>query len=309
MIPSPVVLINDQNQTDGYNAPSGSLVTIMLASSAGVSNWSLTCIGTDDLLSVDTINAGLTINHSTNTATFTAPIADGYDGYALLFESIINNGVDINEIEQNNYSTTFTVYILNNQGLRLSAQNETLEGNQLFGWTVKYNQLIRDANPGNPGIQGATGATGATGGTGPIGPYGTFNTNFCTATIAPQTYSNPSGLDPQQSLVFSSFYTNNSSFFTNPGGLSSGTISINNISGIFGIFWSQQVSNTNNGQLEYTYNGTGGLPVPNQNIGLCFVSIFDVGGIVEIILQAQVVYNIDTVTTLPYSFITIYQIH
>ena len=146
--PSPLVLINATPQVNGVDVDKNSTVTVALASSAGVYAWDVTCIGTDDDSTVAAVNATLAINHSNNTATFTSP--DGY-GRALIFQSTVNNGVDINGVVQASYVTTFGVYILSDPlQLRVGAQNETNEGDVTFGWLTKFNDIIR-TTPFNTG--------------------------------------------------------------------------------------------------------------------------------------------------------------
>ena len=144
--PSPLVLINSQSQLpNGVDVADGSTVTLALASSQGVYAWSVTCIGTDDGNSVAAVNATLVVNPSNFTAIFTAPhSADGY-GAALVFKSVVNSGIDINGIAAPYLATTFGVYVdsFNVIGLRLGAQNETVEGNAEFGWLTKFNAGLR----------------------------------------------------------------------------------------------------------------------------------------------------------------------
>jgi flagellin-like hook-associated protein FlgL len=140
--PSPLVLINGSPQANGINVARGSTVTVTLASNAGVYAWDLVCIGTDELSSVSTVNASVNINHAINSATFTMP--DGY-GSAVIFRSVVNNGVDINGVVQTNYSTTFGVYVVGTDGTtRVGAQNETIEGDASFGWVSKFNPFLRN---------------------------------------------------------------------------------------------------------------------------------------------------------------------
>jgi hypothetical protein len=82
----------------------------------------------------------LTIDQITKTATFVAPIL----GNALIFQSVVNFGVDLQETPQPSYTTTFGVYVLTTSGFRVSAAGETIEGDLNFGWTSKFNNLIRN---------------------------------------------------------------------------------------------------------------------------------------------------------------------
>ncbi len=143
--PSPLVLINSQSQLpNGVDVLDGSTVTIALASAQGVYAWNVECIGTDDGNTTAAVNATLVVNAANFTATFTAPTSpDGY-GCALIFKSVVNNGFDINGLSQAYLTTTFGVYVpafVN--GVRLGAQNETIEGNAVYGWLSKLNQAIR----------------------------------------------------------------------------------------------------------------------------------------------------------------------
>ncbi len=150
LTPSPLVLINATPQINGVNVDVGSTVTVTLASNAGVYAWDVFCIGTDELTDSATINATVSINHSNNTATFTAP---NYNGSALVFKSIVNNGMDINGVVQPDYVTTFGVYTLvamfDVDGYvdgyyRVGAVNETTEGDANYGWVSKFNPFIRN---------------------------------------------------------------------------------------------------------------------------------------------------------------------
>lgn len=138
---SPLVLIDGYTQLNGINVVAGSEVLIALLSTTGVTTWDVTCIGTDDLNTTTVINNNLIINQATKTATFTAPSTNGA---ALIFNSIINNGLDINGISDPNLSTTFGVYVLTSSNFRVGAQNETIEGNATYGWLTKFNQLVRN---------------------------------------------------------------------------------------------------------------------------------------------------------------------
>jgi hypothetical protein len=178
MMPSPLVLINGSSQVNGQNVGSGSTVTVALASSSGVSSWTLACIGTDDLNSVAAVNATIVINNATFVATYTQPTGT----CGVLMQSRVNNGVDITGAVQSSYTTTFATYVPN-AGLRVGRQNETTEGDSIFGWLTKINPIIRNGGggagttgptgPAGPqGVQGSPGVTGSAGGTGPTGPKG-----------------------------------------------------------------------------------------------------------------------------------------
>jgi hypothetical protein len=139
-LPSPLVLVNSVSQLPvGVNVTGGSTVTVALASSQGVYAWNLTCTGTDDQNVAASVNATIVINQAAKTATFTAP--SNARGSALIFRSQVNNGIDINGLQQPYLTTTFGVYVLTPQFLRLAAQNETVEGDITYGWLSKFNGL------------------------------------------------------------------------------------------------------------------------------------------------------------------------
>lgn len=138
---SPACTVNASSSLNGVNVTAASGVTIALADVGGVSQWSLTCIGVDDTNVAATITAGLAINQTNKTATFTAPAA----GSALVFQSVVNNGKDINGNVVPAYTTTFGIYVLSAGGFRVGAINETTEGDSVYGWTSKFNALLRGA--------------------------------------------------------------------------------------------------------------------------------------------------------------------
>ena len=161
---SPFCTINGSPTVNGVNVAAGSTVTVALASTAGVGPWTLSCVSTDDLSSAAAINATLTINPATQTATFTAPT--GGNGAALIFLSQVNGGMTNGSVDPTQ-TTTFGVFVLTSSGQRLCAFNETLEGNLAYGWVTKVNSVVRAG-----GIEGAIGPTGPTGPVGPIGQNG-----------------------------------------------------------------------------------------------------------------------------------------
>lgn len=130
--------------TNGVNVTSGNVITIRLASVTDVNTWSLTCVGTDDGTSTTAINALLTVDNATKTATFTMPASAS--GRALMFQSRINGGVDVNGTSQSTYTTTFGVYVLTSSSLRLLAYNETTEGSASYGWVKTLNEKIRQTS-------------------------------------------------------------------------------------------------------------------------------------------------------------------
>lgn len=129
--------------TNGVNVTPANVITVALASTAGVGVWTLSVYGRDELVSPPAI----TINSTNKTATFTAPAA----GSALILKSVVGAsslGYDINGVVQPSYTTTLGVYTLIN-GLRVGAINETTEGNSTAGWVSKVNTLIRTPPSGS----------------------------------------------------------------------------------------------------------------------------------------------------------------
>jgi len=144
---SPICTVNGSTTGNGVNVAKNSTVTIAIADTAGVKNWSLQCLSTDDHLVATNISAGLSINTTTKVATFTSPNVS--DGAALIFESKVNGGLDINGRVDESLTTRFGVFVLTDTGnLRVGAFDETVEGSASFGWTAKFNDGIRAAAAG-----------------------------------------------------------------------------------------------------------------------------------------------------------------
>jgi hypothetical protein len=149
---SPICEVKDgagayASTTDGVDVTPTNTVTIRLASQAGVDSWSISCVYTDDTSDADAINAALVVDPITKTATFTAPAV----GKALIFQSRVNGGVDVNGRSQASYTATFGIFTLTAEGRRVLAMNETLESNADFGWIVDVNALIRNPSGGGGG--------------------------------------------------------------------------------------------------------------------------------------------------------------
>ena len=138
--PSPICTANATSTLNGVNVTAASTVTIALVDTAGVKQWSLSCINTDDLLSAATVTAGLAIDSVAKTATFTAPAA----GSALIFKSVVNNGKDANGAVDPTLTTTFGAYVLTTSGYRTAAFDEKTEGSAAFGWITKINAVVRN---------------------------------------------------------------------------------------------------------------------------------------------------------------------
>ena len=169
---SPLCLINNIPQENGLNVAPSSVVTIALASAVGVNNWTLSVFGTDELTTPPMITMGTGF-----TATFTMP---NYEGSAIILQSVVNNSQDPSGTFNSSLNTTLGVYTLTFDGYRVGAVGETFEGSNIYGWTSKFNPIIRAKGGGPTGIgnNGATGATGPQGATGvqgvtgATGPYG-----------------------------------------------------------------------------------------------------------------------------------------
>ena len=114
-------------------------VTIALADPTGVDVWSIACISGDETANVANINADLVVNAAAKTATFTAPLA----GKSLIFESVVNRGVDRFGRPDPSLRSTFKVAVPTGDGYVVLATNETYEHNAEHGWTGVLNQIIR----------------------------------------------------------------------------------------------------------------------------------------------------------------------
>lgn len=168
---SPLCTVNSTSVVDGVDVAAEDTVTIELIDLAGVNQWSIQCVSTDDLNTTAAINATLTVNSVSKTASFTSP---GTDGAALIFESKVNNGRDVNGRVVDSYTTRFGVFVLAATGNRVVAFDQTTEGDASHGWIVDLNTALRSAGGGGGGsgdIEGITTAAnsglqgGATSGT------------------------------------------------------------------------------------------------------------------------------------------------
>jgi len=141
---SPTCLVKDgagayTATTNGNNVTPANTISIQLASVAGVSAWSISCVYTDELSSAATVTAALTIDNLNKIATYTAPTA----GRAYIFQSRINGGIDVNGTVQPALTTTLGIYTLAASGNRVVAANETVEGNPTFGYVATINPALR----------------------------------------------------------------------------------------------------------------------------------------------------------------------
>lgn len=139
--PSPTCLVNNASTLDGVNVTATSTVTIKLADTAAVKQWSISCLNTDELISAATITAGLTIDTVQKQATFAAPGS----GSAMVFQSVVNNGKDNNGNVDPTLTTTFGIYVLTGLSYRTGAFGEKTEGSAQYGWASKLNPVIRNA--------------------------------------------------------------------------------------------------------------------------------------------------------------------
>jgi lysophospholipase L1-like esterase len=138
---SPNCTINGLSAVGGVDVPASSSVAIALASGPTSPLWSLRCVSTDDSTTADSINASLSVNQATKTATFTTP---ALQGLAALFESKVNNGIDpITQLPDATLTTTFKVSVLSALGSRVIAKDERDEGDPNYGWITVINSLIR----------------------------------------------------------------------------------------------------------------------------------------------------------------------
>jgi hypothetical protein len=163
-MPSPICTVADPTSpvstTNGVDVTNnGGVVTIQLTD-LSADTWSIAIVGQDDAVAAPT----LTTNYVTKTCTFTKPSGP----WALLFQSQVSGGVDVNGDTQQSYTTTFAIFCdTTNYSLRLMASNERGEGSALFGWSTKVNALTKKVDSlsggggGQPNWQHATGAAPA----------------------------------------------------------------------------------------------------------------------------------------------------
>lgn len=146
---SPICTVNGNATINGVDvSASPAVITIQLVDLSGVNSWQIQCVGTDELNTPATINASLTINTVTKTATF--PSVAG--GSALIFKSTVNAGVDGNGSPRDDYSAQFGVYVPS-AFVRVGATGETTEGSASYGWITKINPILR---VGAAGVASAT---------------------------------------------------------------------------------------------------------------------------------------------------------
>ena len=139
--PSPTCTVKDgsgsaQSTTNGVDVTTGNTVTIALATAAGADIWTLECIGTDETTSTATVNAALTVNSVTKSATITAPA----EGTSWLFRSTVQSAGS-----SQTYSTTFKVCVPTGDGNRVAALGETFENSSTNGWVEIVNYGARSS--------------------------------------------------------------------------------------------------------------------------------------------------------------------
>lgn len=142
-MPSPLCTVQDgsgapQTTTQVATVTSGNTVTLALADATGVSTWTLTCLSTDETTTAATINAALSVNGTTKTATFVAPGA----GQAYIFQSVVNGGKNANNQVDAALTRTFKVATLSSYGTYAVAASETTE-HGASGWLPVLNGASR----------------------------------------------------------------------------------------------------------------------------------------------------------------------
>jgi len=148
---SPICNVDGNSAVNAVTVTAGTTVTIALADTAGVTQWNLTCLTTDGLNTAFAINSALSINLINKTATLAVPVGLGS---AFIFESKVNDGLDINGILNPTYTTTFKINVLTASGLPVTAFDEKMEQNRSYGWTEIINNMIRQYTS----ISGSSGA-------------------------------------------------------------------------------------------------------------------------------------------------------
>ena len=145
-LPSPECLVNGSPAVPAVAVAASATVTIALANPAGAQYWSISCTSTDETNTAAAINASLSVNMGTKTATFAAPSTYGS---AVIFTSTVgvtNVGLDANKVAEPSLTTTFKVNVLvPATGLAVFAAAEELESDPSFGWIVLLNGIIRNS--------------------------------------------------------------------------------------------------------------------------------------------------------------------
>jgi len=112
--------------------------TIALADATGVSTWSIQCIYTDESTTPAAVNATLSVNATSKTATF-SPLAPGQ---AYIFQSVVNDGKNASLQVDTSLTTTFKVASPSSSGTLVVAANETVQHGP-NGWLPLLNAACR----------------------------------------------------------------------------------------------------------------------------------------------------------------------
>jgi hypothetical protein len=141
-MPSPQVTVSDNGGTPvdpvasgiGVNVIAGHAIVIQLQNLAA-DTWSCPLVGRDDQVTPPTF----TLDPIGKKVAFTAPAGP----FSLIFESVVNNGQDINGDPVDAYRQRFGIFCLTAAGTRVLASNERNETNALFGWAKDVNDALR----------------------------------------------------------------------------------------------------------------------------------------------------------------------
>ncbi len=142
---SALCTVNGLSTLNGYvDVTANNVHTVALADPAGANTWTLVCISTDDTHTTAAINATVSINSVSKTATFTS-----FTGLSsAIFESVVNSGQDQNGRVVAGYTSRFKVCVPE-QNLRLACVDETIEHDTTFGWTPMFNATVRGVLTGS----------------------------------------------------------------------------------------------------------------------------------------------------------------
>ncbi len=140
---SPLCLVSDNGgsyvpTTNGVNVGQGDTIRIQLQTPSGVGVWYLVVYGTDELSTPPTLSnvdpsTGQVASPS-SIVTFTFPGMPV--GRSIVFQSTVVSGPSTAQ-------TTFGIYSLTPNGVRVGAVGETREGNVSFGWAALLNPVMR----------------------------------------------------------------------------------------------------------------------------------------------------------------------
>lgn len=148
---SPTVQVKDEVggtwtvPTAGFNVTPGHTIYIRLASSDGVSQWTLQAFGVDEVTGIAPALSGVdpethVVSDPTSEVTFTMPSGAGI-ARAVIFRSMVNGGGA-------GLVSNFGVYTLTTDGFRVAAVGERFEGDPDFGWAATINAFIREGGGG-----------------------------------------------------------------------------------------------------------------------------------------------------------------